>query len=154
VGVLLAALVLASLANTLAFALVVAAAAVTGAWEMIRAVRTAGLQPPLPPLLLGAAATPLLGFIADTDGLMIGLLMTLLAAVVWRLGDGAAQYGRDVAAAALITFYVPYLLGFAALLAHPHDGALRVLAMLAVVVLSDTGGYAAGVRFGKHPMAP
>jgi phosphatidate cytidylyltransferase len=51
--------------------------------------------------------------------------------------------------------YVPFLGGFAALLAAaPGDGHLRVLVTLAAVVLSDTGGYAAGVSFGKHPMAP
>ena len=31
---------------------------------------------------------------------------------------------------------------------------MRVLVTLACVILSDTGGYAAGVFFGKHPMAP
>ncbi len=50
--------------------------------------------------------------------------------------------------------YVPFLVGFAVLLAHGSDGRWRVLDTLACVVLSDTGGYAAGVFFGKHPMAP
>ena len=36
----------------------------------------------------------------------------------------------------------------------PRDGAARVLTFLIIVVCSDTGGYAAGVLFGKHPMAP
>jgi phosphatidate cytidylyltransferase len=36
----------------------------------------------------------------------------------------------------------------------PEDGADRVLVVLIAVVLSDTGGYAAGVFFGRHPMAP
>ncbi len=63
-------------------------------------------------------------------------------------------YGRDVAAATLVAVYVPFLAGFAALLAARPDGDLRILAMLALVVLSDTGGFVAGVLFGKHPMAP
>jgi phosphatidate cytidylyltransferase len=49
---------------------------------------------------------------------------------------------------------VPFLAGFAALLAVPPDGPRRVTAFIAVVVCSDVGGYAAGVFFGKHPMAP
>jgi len=73
---------------------------------------------------------------------------------VWRLADGAAGYHRDAMAATLIAVYVPYLGSFAALLAAPADGAKRVLIMLVSVVLSDTGGYVAGVFFGKHPMAP
>ncbi len=40
------------------------------------------------------------------------------------------------------------------LLAHPDNGAQRVLLFLIVVVCSDTGGYAAGVLAGRHPMAP
>jgi phosphatidate cytidylyltransferase len=54
----------------------------------------------------------------------------------------------------MIAVYVPFLLGFGVLLAKPDDGQLRVLTVLALVVLSDTGGYAAGVFLGKHPMAP
>ena len=36
----------------------------------------------------------------------------------------------------------------------PEDGAGRAFAFLIGVVLSDVGGYAAGVFLGKHPMAP
>ena len=36
----------------------------------------------------------------------------------------------------------------------PSDGARRVVAFAATVACSDIGGYAAGVLFGKHPMAP
>jgi phosphatidate cytidylyltransferase len=78
----------------------------------------------------------------------------VLAALVWRLADGPAGYQRDATATALVAVYVPFLAGYAVLLAKPHDGAWRVLVTLAAVVLSDTGGYVAGVFFGKHPMAP
>jgi phosphatidate cytidylyltransferase len=54
----------------------------------------------------------------------------------------------------LIAVYVPFLAGFAVLLDRPADGATRVIVTVAAVVLSDTGGYVAGVFFGKHPMAP
>ena len=36
----------------------------------------------------------------------------------------------------------------------PDDGAGRIITFLIMVVCSDTGGYVAGVLFGKHPMAP
>ena len=88
------------------------------------------------------------------DALTFGLFVTVLAVMVWRLTDGPGGYGRDVTAATFIAVYVPFLGGFAALLASPADGELRVLVMLAGVVLSDTGGYVAGVLFGKHAMAP
>ena len=40
------------------------------------------------------------------------------------------------------------------LLTVPPDGPRRITAFIATVVCSDVGGYAAGVLFGKHPMAP
>ena len=49
---------------------------------------------------------------------------------------------------------MPLLAGFAALLLAPDDGAGRVIAFIVTVVCSDVGGFAAGVLFGKHPMAP
>jgi phosphatidate cytidylyltransferase len=59
-----------------------------------------------------------------------------------------------VGASAFVLLYVPTLAGFAVLLVHPHDGAARILAFAATVVCSDTGGYATGVLFGRHPLAP
>jgi phosphatidate cytidylyltransferase len=35
----------------------------------------------------------------------------------------------------------------------PDDGVARILVFIATVVCNDVGGYAAGVLFGKHPMA-
>jgi phosphatidate cytidylyltransferase len=40
------------------------------------------------------------------------------------------------------------------LLAAPEDGAFRIIAWIVTVVASDIGGYAVGVLFGRHPMAP
>ena len=50
--------------------------------------------------------------------------------------------------------YVPFLASFVALLLHSHDGVQRVLTFIAVTIASDIGGFAAGVLFGRHPMAP
>jgi phosphatidate cytidylyltransferase len=67
---------------------------------------------------------------------------------------GVAGYVRDVAASSLIIAYVPLLGSFAALMLAEEQGTLRVVTFLLIVVMSDTGGYVAGVLFGKHPMAP
>ncbi|MFG2054912.1 phosphatidate cytidylyltransferase [Micromonospora sp. NPDC048930] len=138
-----------------AFLGVIAAAVAIGVWEMARAVRRSGARPPLVPLMAGGVITVGLGWFAGPDALSLGLLVTVLGTMIWRLGDGPGNYQRDLTAATLIAVYVPFLGGFAAMLAAaPGDGHLRVLATLVAVVLSDTGGYAAGVAFGKHPMAP
>jgi phosphatidate cytidylyltransferase len=130
---------------------VVVAAAI---WEMVRAVRPRGAHPPLPPLLAGGVLMSSLAWFAGPEGLSLGLFVTVLAVIVWRLGDGPGGYQRDIGAATLIAVYVPFLAGFAILLAAADDGQWRVLATLGVVVLSDIGGYVVGVFAGRHPMAP
>ncbi|MET8833683.1 phosphatidate cytidylyltransferase [Micromonospora sp. NPDC004540] len=138
-----------------AFLAVVAAAVAIGCWEMARAVRRSGAHPPLVPLVAGGVIMIGLAWFAGPDALCLGLLVTVLGTMIWRLGDGPGNYQRDLTAGTLIAVYVPFLGGFAAMLAAaPDDGHLRVLVTLVAVVLSDTGGYAAGVAFGKHPMAP
>jgi phosphatidate cytidylyltransferase len=155
VGVSLGAVVLAALFIwPPAFLGVIVAAAGVGTWEMVRAIRSSGANAPLIPLLGGGLLMVGLAWYAGPDALSLGLLVTVLAAMVWRLGDGPAGFQRDLAAIALIAVYVPFLLGFGVLLMQPEDGGWRVLVTLLAVVLSDTGGYAAGVFFGKHPMAP
>ncbi|GHJ49790.1 hypothetical protein Cs7R123_71320 [Catellatospora sp. TT07R-123] len=136
------------------FLAVLVAAGGLGIWEMTRALATSGAKPPLIPLVAGGAAMIGLAWFSGVEALSIGLLVTVLATMVWRMGDGPAGYQRDIGAAALIIVYVPFLLAFAAPLTTPADGKWRIVATLAAVVLSDTGGFVAGVLFGKHPMAP
>lgn len=137
-----------------AFLALIVAAVCLASWELTRAVRLRGAQPPLLPLLAGGAAMAVSAWFAGPAGLAIALLVTGLAILVWRLSGGPTGYQRDVGAALLIAMYVPFLAGFAALLAAADDGHLRVLMMLILVVLSDTGGYVVGALVGRRPMAP
>jgi phosphatidate cytidylyltransferase len=137
-----------------AFLAVLAVVVGIGIWELVRAIRTSGVNPPLIPLIAGGGLMTGLAWWGHTDALTFGLLVTVLAIMIWRLADGVDGYGRDVTSASLVAVYLPFLAGFAAMLASPADGDLRVVVTLAGVVLSDTGGYIAGVLFGKHPMAP
>jgi phosphatidate cytidylyltransferase len=133
---------------------VLVVAVAVGTWEICQALRTLGAQPPLPPLLVGGALMCVLAYREGAGALFSALVLTVLASLVWRLADPAEGFLRDVAAATFTACYVPFLAGFAALLAVPDDGPRRVTAFIAVVVCSDVGGYAAGVLFGKHQMAP
>lgn len=118
VGLGLGALIVVPLAfYPLAFLPVIAAAIAVGIWEMARAVRRSGAHPPLVPLLAGGVLTIGLAWFAGPDALSLGLLVTVLGTMVWRLGDGPAGFQRDLTAATLIAVYVPFLGGFAALLA-------------------------------------
>jgi phosphatidate cytidylyltransferase len=155
VGVGLGALIVGSLfLYRPSFAFIVGIAVLYGCYEMAQALGTAGIKPSLVPLLVGSAALLIAAWERGPSGLVVGVLVTLTGVVVWRIADGAFGYTRDVTASALILLYLPTLAAFAILLVHPHDGAARVLAFVATVVCSDTGGYAAGVLFGRHPLAP
>ncbi|MDT4921143.1 MAG: phosphatidate cytidylyltransferase [Pseudonocardiales bacterium] len=136
------------------FAFIVAVIVLYGCYELSQALRAAGIRVSLAPLLVGSAALLIATWERGTSGLVLGVLITLVAVVVWRIADGAYGYTRDVTATALTLLYLPTLAAFAVLLVHPDDGAARVLAFAATVVCSDTGGYATGVLFGKHPLAP
>jgi phosphatidate cytidylyltransferase len=137
-----------------AFAGIVGVIALYGCYEMSQALRTAGIRITLVLLMAGSVVVLVAAWQRGPSGLVLGALVTLVGVLVWRLVDGAYGYTRDITASALVLLYVPTLGGFAVLLAHPSDGAGRVLAFAATVVCSDTGGYATGVLFGKHPLAP
>jgi phosphatidate cytidylyltransferase len=155
VGLALGAIILATLFTYRpSFVVLLTVAAALGVFEMVTAVSTVEARPPLVPLLVGGLAMDIAAWFRGPDGLVGALLLTVLGLVIWRLGDGAAGYLPDVGAACFIAVYVPFLAGFAALLAHPSDGAARVVMFILAVVCSDTGGYVTGVLFGKHPMAP
>lgn len=155
VGVALVALVVVPLlAYKPAFVVVAALAVGVGAWELVSALRVRGLCPPLVPLLVGAALMPVGAYLEGFAGLAWGLLVTVAAATAWRLAGPRPGAGRELVAAAGVAAYVPFLSGFALLLAASPDGARRVVTFVLLTVASDVGGFAAGVLLGRHRMAP
>jgi phosphatidate cytidylyltransferase len=155
VGLGLGAVIVASLfLYRQSFGYLVGAAVLYGTYELAQALAKGGIRVTLTPLLVGAVALLFAAWLRGTNGLVVAALATFGGIVAWRLAEGAQGYLRDVTASALILLYLPTLAGFAVLLAHPHDGAGRVIFFIATVVCSDTGGYASGVLFGKHPLAP
>lgn len=155
VGVGMGAVIVASLLIYRAsFAVIVGVTAAYGTYELCRAIATVEARATVLPLLAGGVAMEAAAWVRGSNGLILALLITIAGVLVWRLADGAQGYLRDVSASVLVAIYLPLLAGFAVLLAHPHDGAARVMTFIGVVVCSDTGGYAAGVLFGRHPLAP
>ncbi len=91
---------------------------------------------------------------STTSVLLASLALTVLAAMIWRMPGGAQGFVKDTAASLAIIAYVPMLGSFAALMLAGDKGAARVVTFLLIIAMSDTGGYVAGVLFGKHQMAP
>jgi phosphatidate cytidylyltransferase len=155
VGLLLAALVIGTLVvSAPAFLVVVVVAVSYGAWEVRRAVATQGPQVPLVPLLLGAVGMLVSAYLRGAEALVVTFGLTIVGLLVWRAADGLAGATRDLGASALVTFYPLFLGGFASLLLREDDGRQRIIVFVLVTVFSDIGGYAVGVRLGRHPMAP
>ncbi|TWD72487.1 phosphatidate cytidylyltransferase [Kribbella amoyensis] len=156
VGVGLGAIIVGSLFwQKVLFVFVVLATVLVAVDEMIRALRTGGAVIPRIPLLAGTTAMLLAAYFGGPMALLVALALTVLATIFWRMPGGSIGFVRDVSAGAFLIGYVPMLAGFAILLVQPDaDGPQRVVTFFLVVVASDVGGYAVGVLFGKHPMAP
>lgn len=155
VGLVLGGIVVATLFTYRAgFVVVLAVTVAIGITEIARSMAHVDAHPPLVPLMVGGIAMICAAWFRGSEALVMAFLLTCLACLVWRLGRPPAGFLHDASTAVLITLYVPFLAGFAVLLAIPEDGARRVIVFMATVVCSDVGGYAAGVFFGRHPMAP
>ncbi|MEU3336340.1 phosphatidate cytidylyltransferase [Streptomyces sp. NPDC002144] len=156
VGVGLGVVIIASLFVVKAvFVGVVAVAVVVGLWELTsRLAERKDIKAPLVPLALGGAAMVVAGYVRGAEGAWVAMALTALAVLVWRMTDPPENYLRDVTAGVFAAFYVPFLATFVALMLAADDGPWRVLTFLLLTVVSDTGAYAVGWRFGKHKLAP
>jgi len=145
-----------------AFVVLVALALALGSIELHQAMRKHGMTSAIVPIVAGTVAISIGSYLAGqqkpvvfstTSVLLAALALTVLAALIWRMPGGAEGFVKDTAASLLIIAYVPLLGSFTALMLAGDRGAARLVAFMLVVVMSDTGGYIAGVLFGKHPMA-
>lgn len=137
------------------FVAVLAMATAVATWELAGALRRgAGIEVPLPVLLIGGQAMVWLSWPYGLRGLAVSFALTALAVLLVRMRAGAAHFVRDVTAGIFTATYVPLFCSFATLLTVADDGLGRVLTFMLCGVASDIGGYAAGVLAGRHPMAP
>ena len=146
-----------------AFVALVAVALVLAAVELHEALKKQAMTSAIIPISIGSVAIAFGSYFAGrqepvifstTSVLLASLALTVLASLIWRMPKGAAGYVRDAAASMLIIGYVPLLGSFAALMLAEERGSARLVTFLLIVVMNDTGGYVAGVLFGKHPMVP
>ena len=162
-GLVLGALVLASLLIVKwTFVLLALAAAGFGTFELVRALQAGGRRVDVAPQLAAVVLIVLPAYFSDHWLHWTALFASVFLIAVWRmLGQMAARDGRlygdvlgDVLAGAFVPVYVSFLASLAvALLRQPH-GEWWVLAFLITTIAADTGAYAAGLAFGRHPMAP
>ncbi len=138
---------------------VVAVAFAIATWEVTKRLRDGGYDVALWPLLVGGQAIIWSSWPWHTTGVLVAFVGTLLVLMVWMLlaqgiNHAPENYLRNLAASVLVLAWLPLLASFGAQMVVQDHGAARVATLMVVVVCSDVGGYAAGVLFGKHPMAP
>jgi len=131
-------------------------------YELASALRFAGRDVPrIPTLIVALAVVP-----ASFYWLDLGHWYVTLAGIavisLWRIVEvvrpghrvSARELFKDLGAGAFIMAYVAFMGGFSVVLTAQDGGEWWTLAFIIVVVSVDTGAYATGVAFGKHPMAP
>ncbi|KQW53524.1 phosphatidate cytidylyltransferase [Nocardioides sp. Root1257] len=162
--VLVGAILLSLLFWKTAFMVIVAIAVVVAVWELHRGFGAKGIDLPEQPLMLGGVVMVVVAYFWGAPALVTATAVAALMTMLWLLRRGVDGYVQNATASVFSLIYVPFLGSFVALLlaegggvnAHGiHDpGVQGIITFIAITVASDTGGYVAGVLFGKHPMAP
>jgi len=146
-----------------AFVLVVAGAMVVGIWEMRRGLLSKDIDLPEQPLMVGGVVMVVVAYFWGAPALVTATAVSALAVMLWLLRRGVDGYVRNATASVFTLVYLPFLASFVSLMLSEggtihfdrwDDGVKGIVAFILVTVASDTGGYVAGVLFGKHPMAP
>ena len=146
-----------------AFMLIVVAAVVVAVWELRQGLLAKDIDIPEQPLMLGGAVMVVVAYMWGAPALVTATAVTALVTMLWLLRRGIDGYVRTATASVFTIVYVPFLGSFVALLLAEggrdgggidNDGVAGIITFILVTIASDIGGYAAGVLFGKHPMAP
>ena len=180
VAVVLIAVVLGSLAFYKVIFVGVVVLAVCGAlWELAAAFARKRIRLPLAPLWLGTLGISVCAWEVGAEAAFGAYVATVGACVLWSFMDQAEaevgtvleQAGHDIprteahdevrrsrssaaAASVFAATYLPFLAGFAVLLLVQDHGVGKVMMLIALAAANDTGGWMAGITFGRHPLAP
>lgn len=131
-------------------------------FELASALRFAGRNVPrIASTVVGLAILPV-AFIWHVPGLWVALLVAVVLITIYRLVEllrpshrtGTREVLLDVGGAAFVQVYVAFSAGFYLVLTGSERGEWWTLAALIIVVFTDVGAYASGLRFGKHKLAP
>jgi phosphatidate cytidylyltransferase len=156
VGVVLAALFLLSLFwRVEAFTAVILVLVCLASVEVTRVLRAVGVRVLLVPLLLGVVTSLIGGLLVGAAGQVLGMALLLGAAFLWLLADrGRREVTATLGVTTFFGLWIGLFASYAPRLADRTDGAVVVLAVVGAVILTDIGGYAFGVPFGRHKVAP
>ena len=154
-GVVLGVLVIVSLiwAKWL-FGVLAGIALVIALSELIGAFATRDIRVARTPVYAGTVAAMVTAYLWGGQALVATMGAAVVAVLMWRIRRGADGYVRDVSASVFLLGYIGLLAGFAMLMLAESDGPWRIVVFILLTIGNDIGGYATGVLFGKHPIAP
>ena len=136
------------------FAVLVAVAVCIGLWEIAGAFLAKKVRIPIVPLWVGAITMVVATWLEGLGGGLIAFLLSIAAVFLWCVLDGASRAPRDVMAAIFALAWIALLGCFAVALLSLDDPVWMVGLLILMPVANDTGGWAFGVVWGKHPMSP
>lgn len=131
-------------------------------FELASALRFAGRNVPrIASTVVGLAILPV-AFFWHVEGLFVALLVGVTLITIYRIVElirpshrtGAREVLLDIGGGAFVQVYVAFSAGFYLALTGSAGGEWWTLAALIIVVFTDVGAYASGLRFGRHKLAP
>ena len=154
-GVVLAALVVMSLAWVpWLFGVLAAIVLVIALHELITAFAGAGIHVARTPVYVTTVVAMAAAYIVGAEALLAVMGAGVVAVLLWRIRRGSEGYLQDVSASIFLLGYVALMAGFTMLMLAAPDGPWRIIVFILLTIGNDIGGYATGVLFGKHPIAP
>ncbi len=154
-GVVLAILAIVSLFTIPWLFGVLAIAALLGAvHEFVSVLRLKGIHVARTPVYLATVAIPSVAYIWGFEAQLAATGIAILAVMIWRLRKGSEGFVADFSVSVMLVAYLPFMTAFLMLTLAADNGPWRVFVFILLTVSNDIGGYAVGVFFGKHPIAP
>lgn len=129
-----------------------------GSWELATISRTQSRHVPRVPILIAAVAMTPATFYFGALGQLLTLAGGIVVTIIWhaiqRSFSKEQVTDRDMLMSAFSLAYVPFLASFAMLMTARDGGEWWTLGTMIIIASIDTGAYATGLLFGRHPMAP
>ena len=154
-GVVLALLVVVSLVWVpWLFGVLAAAALCLAIYELTAAFAGAGIRVARTPVYATTLVGMAVAYVWGTEALLVTIGAGVVAVLIWRIRRGTEGYLRDASASVFLLGYISLMAGFAMLMLAAPDGPWRIVVFILLTIGNDIGGYATGVLFGRHPIAP
>ena len=122
--------------------------------EFVRALARRNIAVSRTPVYAATIAIPAVAYLWGFESQLIATGIAILLVMFWRIRKGAAGFLVDISASVLLIAYLPFMAAFLMLSLAADNGPWRVVVFILLTISNDIGGYAFGVLFGKHPMAP